>query len=515
MSDGGWWQGGVLYQVYLPTFADGNGDGIGDFEGLTGRLDHLTELGVDGVWLSPAHPSGGVDGGYDVTDFFAIDPAYGGLEALAVFLGEAHRRELRVLMDFVPNHTSDRHPWFLEALADRASPRRSWYLFSDGKDGGPPNNWLSRFGGPAWERDEASGQWYLHSYYREQPDLNWHDPSLRQAMAQVLRFWVERGVDGFRVDAIHRIAKDPELRDNPLRPGADPADEWATLVHLYDHNHALVSDYLEGIRRAVGPERVLLGEVFLSEDTGGAGAYLGEDKLDLAFNFPFAACAWDPLQMAAVVAAAEARFPPGWPPAYHLSNHDMPRHASRYGEPTTRAAAVLLLTLRGTAVLYQGEEVGMIDGVVPDEARHDRLARDPARTPMQWEASPNAAFCPPGVRPWLPVAAGFETRNVAVQRGEPASLLSLYRRLVALRRGLPALRQGTYRQAEAPEGCWAYLREAGQERLLVAINFVSEAVELEVPPGRVVLSTEPEPEGERLRRFLRLGADEAVVVRLD
>lgn len=508
-----WWRGGVIYQVYLPTFADGNGDGVGDFAGLTERLEYLSWLGVDAVWLSPCHPSAGVDGGYDVTDLAAIDPIFGGLPAFDRFVAQAHQRGLRVLMDFVANHTSDRHAWFREAMADPASPKRKWYVFRDGRRDGPPNNWLSRFGGPAWQR--VDGQWYLHSYYVEQPDLDWHNPEVRQALADVLGLWVDRGVDGFRLDAVHRIAKDPALRDNPRRPGTEAGAGWDSLVHLYDHNHPLIADYLKVIRQAVGPERVLLGEVFLSEDTGGAGSYLGPDRLDLAFHFPFAASPWQARSLAAEVARAEARFPPGFLPAWHLSNHDGPRHATRFGQRAIRPAAVVLLTLRGTTVLYQGEEIGMVDGQVPQGHGRDRLGRDPCRTPVQWEASPNAGFCPSGVRPYLPLAAGYQQRNVVAQRDDPASTLSLYRRLIALRHLSPALRRGRYRPLQTPAGAWAYRREADGEAVLVAVSFADEPLELDVPPGQLVLSTDLRRAPEQVPGPLRLGPDEAVVLLLD
>lgn len=518
---------GVIYQVYVRSFADGNGDGLGDLVGLTERLDHVVALGAATLWLNPIHPSGGVDMGYDVTDYLDVDPALGGMEAFDRFLAEAHRRGLRVLIDFVPNHTSDRHPWFVESRASRDAPRRDWYWWADPRDGGPPNNWVSVFGGSAWVWDEGTGQYYLASFYSEQPDLNWENPEVRRTLGEALRFWVERGVDGFRLDALHRLSKDPGLRDNPprtLSPGdpdavilaslgyAEWRAEYHAQHHVYDQNGPREHEYLRELRKAAGPEAFLLGEVWHPE-LAGVARYLAPDELDLAFNFRFSFQPWDGEAMGAAVEAVEATWPPDAWPCYHLSNHDAPRHATRFGERAVRPAAVLLLTLRGTPVLYQGEEIGMVDGVVPPERRRDRVGRDPCRTPMQWDGSANAGFCPPDVEPWLPVAPGHEERNVARQAGDPDSILALYRRLLALRRSSAALRRGRYRRLPAPEGCLAYLREAGAERMAVAVNFTSEETAVALPEGVVAVHTSVREEGEGVRGTYRLGGDQAVVVR--
>jgi alpha-glucosidase len=513
----------VVYQVYVRSFADGNGDGLGDLLGLAARLDHIVGLGADTVWLNPIHPAGGVDMGYDVTDYLDVDPAMGGMEAFDRFLAQAHGRGLRVLMDFVPNHTSDRHPWFVESRSSRDAPKRGWYWWADRRDGGPPNNWLSAFGGGAWVWDEPTGQYYLASFYPEQPDLNWENPEVRGAVGEAMRFWVSRGVDGFRLDAVHRLSKDPALRDNPVRTLSpdDPdalvlasrGDAWASQHHVHDQNGPREHEYLREVRRAVGEEAFLLGEVWHPELVGVA-RYLGPDQLDLAFNFRFAAQPWEAEAMGAAVDAVEATWPSTAWPCYHLSNHDTPRHATRYGERAVRPAAVLLLTLRGTPVLYQGEEIGMVDGPVPPDRRRDRVGRDPCRTPMQWDGSPAAGFCPPGVEPWLPLAPGHEERNVARQLEDPDSVLALYRRLVALRRSSPALRRGRYERVEGPAGCLAYLREARGERFLVAVNFTSEEAAVPVGSGVVVLHTAVRREGERAEGTLVLGGDEAAVVRL-
>lgn len=522
-----WWRGAALYEAYPPTFADGDGDGTGDLHGLTARLGHLADLGVDAVWLTPIYPSGGVDGGYDVTDYRDVDPVYGGLEAFDRFVAEAHRRGLRIVLDFVPNHTSDRHPWFVESRSSRTSPRRSWYVWADGRPydagtatapeegGGPPNNWLSGFGGSSWVFDAPTGQFYLASYYPQQPDLDWDNPEVREAMTGALRFWVDRGVDGFRLDVVHRLSKDPHLRDDPLLPGHDPSEGWGAYAHLYDLHGPHIHDHVRAIRRAVGPDTLLLGEISLYE-LEKVFSYLGPGELDLAFNFPFAMGPWDAESKAEAVAMAEALAIRGPWPCYHLSNHDEVRHPTRFGERTTRAAAVLLLTLRGTAVLWQGEEIGMTNVPVPPDRRRDPKGRDGTRTPMRWDASPGAGFCPPGVEPYLPIGPGHRERNVATEAADPDSVLALYRRLLALRRRSPAIRSGTHRRIEAGPRLMVFLREARGLRHLVAVNLSTERAEFELSGGGTVeVATSLRLEGRRVEETCRLEGDEAVVVLLD
>lgn len=504
-----------IYQVYVPSFADGNGDGVGDLAGLTGRLDHLADLGVAALWLSPIHPSGGADCGYDVTDYVGIDPVYGDLADLDDLLAGAHRRGLGVLLDFVPNHTSDRHPWFEESRSSRGSSRRDWYVWADGRDGDPPNNWRSMFDTSSWQWDGPTGQYFLASHYPEQPDLNWENPLVRRAVTDAMRFWIDRGVDGFRLDVVHRLSKDPELRDNPVEAPA-PQGTQRPRPHatgLHDLNGPRAHEFVREIRDAVGPEALLVGEVWMF-DSDEVAKYTAQGELDLALNFAFAFSPWDAGAMATAVERTERAWAGGRQLCYHLSNHDTPRHATRFGELAVGPAAVLLLTLRGTPVMYYGEEIGMADGFVSPERRVDRLGRDPCRTPMQWSADPNAGFCPEGAEPWLPVAEGFERRNVMVASGEPDSVLGLYRRLLALRGRSPALRHGSYRRVEAPVGALAFLREARRERLLVAVSFGPEASTIRTFPGRVVAATQLEREGEDVPGELRLDGNQAAVVRL-
>ena len=476
---------------------DANGDGVGDLEGVRVRLDHLAWLGVDAIWLSPIFPSPMADFGYDVADYCGIDPTFGTLADFDRLLAEAHARGMRVILDWVPNHTSEQHAWFSESRANRASAKRDWYVWRDpAPAGGPPNNWCSIFGGPAWQLDPKTGQYYLHSFLVEQPDLNWRNPEVVRAMHDTLRFWLERGVDGFRIDVIHRIAKDPQLRDNP--PSVRPGPGYGGQIHVYDENHADVHALLRGIRAQVDAygERMTVGEVYIMDPSQVASYYGRGDELHLAFNFSFLRSTWDAAAFANEIARFDALVPvEGWPDVV-LSNHDVPRHASRYddarfGEARARVAAVLLLTLRGTPFLYYGEEIGMRNTEVPPErirdplalTLHPSLSRDPERTPMHWDAGPRAGFTTG--EPWLPIAPDAEQRNVKAQAADRASLLWLYKDLLALRRATPALERGSWRALAAPADVLAYERHHGASRALVALNFSGEPRHAGLPPARV------------------------------
>ncbi|TFV54250.1 DUF3459 domain-containing protein [Geodermatophilus sp. DF01-2] len=514
-----WWRSAVLYQVYPRSFADSDGDGVGDLRGITGRLDHLVDLGVDAVWLSPFYASPMVDFGYDITDHCAVDPVFGTLADVDALVAAAHARGLRVLVDVVPNHTSDRHPWFAESRSSRDSGRRDWYVWADpGPGGGPPNNWLSAFAasGPAWTLDGRTGQYYLHSYTAAQPDLNWQNAAVREAVHDVLRFWLERGVDGFRVDAAHRLVKDPTLADNP----ADVAHLRTALVpggtRLRHIDQPGVHEVLREVRAVVGPDTLLLGEIGVADPTRWAAYYgSGDELVPLNPTFWSRPCTTDALRSA--VDTTEAVLPPGGWPVYALGNHDLSRLATRCGSARARLAAVLLLTLRGTPLVYYGDELGMTDVPVPPEAARDPDGRDPARTPMQWDASPGAGFTTG--RPWLPIPPTAGTVNVAAERADPGSLLNLYRALIRLRRRSPALRTGDYRPLPPTDpGLYAYWRQAGDQRILVALNATGRSRTVAPPgtsTGRLLLSTDPDrPLGE-CPDPLVLAADEAVVVESD
>ena len=498
LGSGRWWREGIVYQIYPRSFMDANDDGVGDLEGVRQRLDHLSWLGVDAIWLSPFFPSPMADFGYDVADYCDVDPLFGSLADFDRLLAEAHARGLRIILDFVPNHTSDRHPWFRESRSSRSSPKRSWYVWRDpAPGGGPPNNWLATFGGPAWAWDEATGQYYLHSFLEAQPDLDWRNPEVVAAMHDVLRFWLERGVDGFRIDVIQRIAKDPALRDNPV---VNPAHGYGGQQHLHDEDHPDVHEMIRGLRRVVDtyPDRMLVGEVYLLDPARVAPYYgRGDDELHLAFNFSFLHTAWNAAAFRREVDRFDGLVPDeGWPD-YVLSSHDAPRHASRYdhpelGEARARLAAAMLLTLRGTPFLYQGEEIGMRNVPISEErlrdplawALHPKLSRDPSRTPLPWTPGPGAGFTR-APEPWLPLGPDAELRNVARQRRDPDSLLHHYRRWIALRRETPALRLGRYAPREAPEGVFAYERRLEGERAVVALNFADTPRQLCLGRARV------------------------------
>jgi len=478
---GDWWRHGVVYQIYPRSFQDSNGDGIGDLPGITSRLDYLNDgtpgsLGVDAIWISPFYPSPQLDFGYDVADYTDVDPDYGTLADFDELVSEAHRRGIRVIVDFVPNHTSDRHRWFVESRSSRDNPKRGWYVWRDpAPDGGPPNNWRSTFArvGSAWTLDPATGQYYLHSFLPGQPDLEWWNEDVRAAMNDVLRFWLDRGVDGFRIDVAHKMAKDPDLGDNPPdadAPGARRRDEdWEPAIH----------EILRQFRRTIDgyDDRLAVGEVFIL-DPRRVVRYYGDalDELQLAFNFSFLRQPWRAPAFREAVSLYEAALPAGAWPDYALSNHDHSRARSRYdpADPMralrrARVAMLMLLTLRGTPFLYQGEEIGQADGEVPPERVVDVDGRDPERTPMQWAAGPGAGFTTG--EPWLPLGREANTVNVAAQSSDPDSMLSFTRRAIWFRKSSAALRAGTIRILDPEPDVLAYLREVDGERLAVALDF--------------------------------------------
>jgi alpha-glucosidase len=459
-----WWQRAVLYQVYVRSFADSDGDGVGDLRGIVDRLDYLEWLGVDALWLSPVTISPDRDWGYDVADYTDVQPAFGGLAALDELVARAEARDMRVIVDIVPNHTSDRHPWFEEARSARDSPRRDWYVWADPKpDGSPPNNWRSTFGGDsAWMLDDRTGQCYLHNFLPEQPDLNWWNDDVRNAFDDVLRFWLDRGIAGFRIDVAHGIVKDRELRDNP-----DPA------ISTYNANREDVHEVLRRWRGVVDeyePQRVLLGETWVMELDRLARFYgSGEDELHLAFNFPFTFSDLDADALRGIVEATEAALPERAWPVWMLSNHDIVRFPTRMAggdERRARAALFLLLSLRGTPVLYYGDELGMPQAVVPAEKERDMAGRDGARTPLPWNGDWDA--------PWLPLSA--DVASVAEQRDDPDSFLNFARSLIEQRRANPDLVEGAYESLPAPEGVWAFRRG---EQTTVAVNLSDEVAELD------------------------------------
>ncbi len=507
-----WWKSAVVYQIYPRSFADSDGDGVGDLAGAIDRLGHLADLGVDALWLSPFYPSPMVDFGYDVADYTAVDPLFGDLATFDRLVAEAHRLGIRVIVDWVPNHSSDRHPWFEASRSSRDDPRRDWYVWRDGRPGGrPPNDWTSHFGGgPAWTLDRATGQWYLHVFASAQPDLNWANPEVESAMLDTLRFWLDRGVDGFRIDVVQELGSAP---DPP-----SPAIPWSQDQD-WPQGHAI----MRRVRRVLEEydDRMAVGEVYVPDQRRVASFLVTGDELHLAHNFVFLRCDWSADAFRAVIEEFGRVAPaPAWP-TWFLENHDHSRVATRYGPGRARSAALLVLGLRGCAFLFQGQELGLPDARVPAEAVVDLDGRDPERAPVPWEppsaAGPGAGFTTG--TPWLPLAGDAERLAASVQRDDPGSDLSFWRRLIALRRAHPALGpSGSQRMLDSGGEVLAWVREAGDERLLLAINMSAQRVlcdlaGLDDAPARVLLLTDP-GRPQDAARALGLAPDEGVVVRL-
>ena len=482
-----WWREAVVYQIYPRSFQDSNGDGIGDLQGILERLDYIKSLNVDAIWLSPIYPSPMYDFGYDVSDYTGIHPMFGTLADFDRLLEKAHGLGLRVLMDLVPNHTSSEHPWFVQSRSSRDNPKRDWYLWRDpAPGGGPPNNWLSVFGGSGWTLDEQTGQYYFHQFVRQQPDLNYRNPLVLEAMLDVMRFWLDRGVDGFRVDVIPRLLKDAQFRDEPPNPDWDGVDPYYSLLHIYTKNLPGVHDIIRRMRGVLDryPNRVLIGETYLTMQELVSYYGLGLDECHLPFNFHLIKMNWDAQTVSNAIESYEALLPSGAWPNWVLGNHDVHRVASRVGQAQARVANMLLLTLRGTPTTYYGEEIGMEDVAIPWKFVQDPpaikqpelahiLGRDPERTPMQWSRAANAGFAPEGTTPWLPVAPEYHERNVEQQERDRTSMLWLYRTLTTLRRAEPALHSGGYSAVPVDAAdVLAYLRSApAASQFLVVLNF--------------------------------------------
>jgi alpha-glucosidase len=489
-----WWRDGVLYQIYPRSFGDSNGDGIGDLRGIAARLDHLEWLGIDGIWLNPTMPSPNDDWGYDVADYCGVHPDLGTLEDMDALVEAAGRRGIRVLLDLVPNHTSDRHEWFQDALA--GGPHRDFYVWTD-----EPNNWLSNFGGPAWTRDERSGQYYLNNFLPTQPDLNWWSEDVREAFDDVLRFWYARGIAGFRIDVCHAIVKDRELRDDPVAtPDDHPKVRERGTRQVFSMNRPEVHEVLKRWRRVSEPDRILVGETYVLDVDQLIPYYgSGEDQLHLAFNFLFVHAELDAAELRHVVEAIEAKLPAGAWPVWTGSNHDAGRLATRWAggdEAKARAALMMLLMLRGTPFLYYGDEIGLPDATLDPAKALDPVARrtgdpdrnrDPCRTPMQWSGEPGGGFTD-GAEPWLPF--GDLARNVAAQREDPRSTLHLVRDLIALRRERADLRDGAYETLAAPDGAWVWRRGEGT---VVALNLSDAPVSVDAR-GAVLIGTDRDRE---------------------
>jgi alpha-glucosidase len=500
-----WWQPGVIYQIYPRSFQDSDGDGVGDLNGIAARLDHLVALGIDAVWISPIYPSPMADFGYDVADYTGVDPRFGTIADFDALLAKAHGLGLKLLLDFVPNHSSDRHPWFVESRSSRTNPKRDWYIWRDATpDGGPPNNWISDFGGPAWEWDALTGQYYGHAFLREQPDLNWRNLAVKTAMLDAMRFWFDRGVDGFRIDVLWHMIKRADFADNPINPDYAPGmGEMHQVLQFNSTDQPEVHDLAADMRALADSypdERLLIGEIYLPVEK--LMTYYGTTRpgVQLPFNFQLIDAPWDAPALATLITQYEAALPPGGWPNWVLGNHDRPRVAAKLGDRQARIAAMLLLTLRGTPTVYYGDEIGLADVAIPPELVQDPrelrepgigLGRDPVRTPMPWDGSASAGFTTG--TPWLPLNLDWRTRNVAAQAGDPGSMLSLYRALLALRRAHVALTIGDFQLIDGDGDVLAYERDHGDEQIVVVLNLGEKEQQVTLPEGdyRLLLSSFP------------------------
>jgi alpha-glucosidase len=516
------WATGAVYQIVVPSYLDTNGDGLGDLRGIINRLDYLKWLGVSAIWLSPIYPSPMLDLGYDVADYLDVNPRLGTLAEFDELVVEAHRRDVHVVLDFVPNHTSDRHPWFQASRSSRTDLRRGWYLWRDpAPGGGPPNNWTNQYQQSDWTWDEATGQYYMHSFMPEQPDLNWWSPEVRAAMAEVLRFWLDRGVDGFRIDAMVHMYKDPRLRDNPAAEDSS-ADLWPAwnMLPAFSQDVGGLQEIIQGLCHVVReyPGRILIGENHLPPERLALYYCSG---LSHPANSQLLELDWDPLKIQRMIARYEGFLTADQWPNWLLGSHDNMRVAGHLGEQRARVAAMLQLTLRGTPIMYYGEELGMHNVDIPPERERDQLAirlpgqgygRDVQRTPMQWSAAPQAGFTTG--EPWLPLADDFQRINVETQRADASSMLNLYQRLLARRAASKALRFGHYTPDFADKHVLSYVRETKDERLLIALNFTAEPVEFQakVGAGRILLSSYAAAPADQRNGLIALRAYEGQII---
>ncbi|HTI89793.1 MAG TPA: alpha-amylase family glycosyl hydrolase [Puia sp.] len=526
-----WWQDGIIYQVYPRSFQDSNGDGVGDLQGVIQRLDHLKWLGVKAIWLSPVYPSPMADFGYDISDYENIWPSFGNLGDFDELLDKTHAAGMKLILDLVPNHSSDEHPWFLESRSSRDNPKRNWYIWKDPKpDGSPPNNWLSVFGGSGWEWDAGTKQYYYHAFLVKQPDLNWRNPEVVDAMLGVMRFWLDRGVDGFRVDAMWHMVKDAQWRDNPRNP--DYKEHMATyeqLLPVYSTDQPEMHEIAGKMRKVLDEyhERLMIAEIYLPVHR--LVAYYGTltREAHLPFNFMLISLPWDSRLISAGIDEYEAALPADDWPNWVIGNHDQPRITSRVGLQQAKVAAILLLTLRGTPTIYYGDEIGMLDVPIPEEEIRDpqglnmpgkNLSRDPERTPMQWDSSDNAGFTKG--KAWLRLDRTYHRRNVEVQKLNAFSSLALYKTLIELRQSEPSLMTGDYRPVFSDHQIIAYIRQAeGHPGFLIVLNLTHRPCYFSPGTikfkGTILLDTFPEQVGACVKDRINLSGDEGLVIKLD
>jgi alpha-glucosidase len=517
MQETTWWQRGIIYEIYPRSFQDSDGDGVGDLKGIQQRLEHIVQLGANAMWISPFYPSPMADFGYDIADYCGIDPLFGTMQDFDRLLAATHRRGLKMILDFVPNHTSDQHPWFLESRSSRNSSKRDWYLWRD-----EPNNWLSNFGGSGWEWDDVTGQYYYHSFLKQQPDLNWRNPDVRSAMLNVLRFWLERGVDGFRVDVMWLMIKDEQFRDNPPNPdyrAGQPSSH--RLLPVYNSNRPEVHKVVAEMRLTIDafPDRVLIGEIYLPVQQ--LMIYYGDGLkgAHLPFNFQLLQSAWTAEAVGRAIYEYQTALPAGAWPNWVLGNHDNARIATRVGTQQASIAALLLLTLPGTLTIYYGEEIGMTNVPIALEDVQDPAeknepgigaGRDPERTPIPWDGTPLAGFTTG--RPWLPLGADHAVLNVAALEHDDRSLLNLYRELIAMRRRYPTLVTGTLAVVAAEGSILRYERSGSGKRLLILLNLGHDPVPTSINSGVVIASTCHHRAGERVAGIVEVKGAQGLII---
>ncbi len=527
-----WWQKGIIYQIYPRSFQDTSHDGTGDLRGIMQRLDYLQWLGVQAVWLSPIFSSPMDDFGYDISDYTGIEPLFGSMEDFDKLLELTHQKGLKLILDLVPNHTSYQHPWFQESRSSRDNPKRDWYIWKDpvwtdpvpdgeGSERQPPNNWQSVFGGSAWQWDEPTEQYYYHAFLKEQPDLNWRNPDVQQAMLKVMQFWLDKGVDGFRVDVIWHLGKDELFRDNPPNPEyKEGQPESMRYLRVYSEDQPMVYDIIADMRQLMDryEERLLIGEIYLPINR--LVTYYGKEGrgVHLPFNFQLIQINWRAEEIYALVNQYEGSLRTENWPNWVLGNHDQPRIVSRTSKPQARLAAVLLLTLRGTPIMYYGDEIGMHDVLVPPDRRQDLknttsdTNRDPQRTPMQWSDAPYAGFST--VEPWLPVPDDYQQRNVEKARKDTDSMLSFYKRLIALRQQEPALQVGEFVPLGLQDQLMIYKRIHQDREVLVLINFGKEKATYQSNEGKIILSTSGNRQEQPVEGSINVEGEEALIISL-
>ncbi len=534
MKGSHWWQSTVIYQIYLRSFQDSDGDGIGDLPGIIQRLDYLEWLGVGVVWLTPFFPSPMADFGYDVSDHQDVDPTFGKLADLERLINLLHERNIKIVIDFVAAHTSDQHPWFIESRSSKSNPKRNWYIWKEAAaDGQPPNNWIGRFDGlSAWEWDSGTNQYYLHSFLKEQPDINWRDPGCEAAMLNVLDFWLKKGVDGFRVDAAYRAYKDPQLRDNPVneswQPGMEPSDR---LHEVYNKNVADIHTFNKIMRSFVDArgDHLLIAELYKPLELI-IKHYGNNDEFHLPLNSALMSrdLQWNAEYVRGIVECYESLLPQDAWPNWSLGNHDKHRIASVLGMEQAKIGMMLLLTLRGTPTIYYGDEIGMEDGWIPPEHIQDPweikspgigVGRDTERTPMLWDHTLHAGFCSGNVLPWLPICMDYSQNNVEVQQRDSRSFLSLTRALLALRKYHSSLQVGDYQSLYSPGNLFCYQRSCGIEEFIIALNFSAVNQEWILPlewrqKATILLSTAMDRQGGQLGELLQLRGNEGVILGL-